>query len=368
MISREPHFIFLHFRPIMNYKYAVAVLLLIWGISGCQGCNKKKGRDKPDVSGINAEVSILRFDLDLQGFLKQDFEAHQQMMKNKYGAFYHFYTAQFIAGTDPERDSSDVAQDIIIKYLSDPYIHRVQDSINKYYADTKDIEKDLSQALKYFKYYFPTISIPKVITVNSGFSLSAFTYDEKYLAIGLEMYLGPQNPDYDSVGIYQYLRHKMSREYIARNSMEALCNLYLEKSESSRENTLMEAMVEKGKKLYLLSYLFPDAPDSLLVGFTTEQTLWCEQNDYEVWKFLNDKDILYKSDFMDQKRYLDEGPTTQGMPAEAPGNIGSWLGLQIVRKFVKESGRTIPLSELILKYDPKTIAAKAKYRPSKSVF
>ena len=87
-----------------------------------------------------------------------------------------------------------------------------------------------------------------------------------------------------------------------------------------------------------------------------------------MWKYLNDKDILYKSDYMDQKRYLDEGPTTPGMPPEAPGNVGSWIGLQIVRKFMKETAGSVSLHELVTKYDAKTILQKARYRPSKSIF
>ena len=71
---------------------------------------------------------------------------------------------------------------------------------------------------------------------------------------------------------------------------------------------------------------------------------------------------------MDQKRYLDEGPATAGMPAEAPGNIGAWIGLQIVNKFMKETGHKISLQDLVSKYDAKAILNKAKYRPAKSVF
>ena len=150
--------------------------------------------------------------------------------------------------------------------------------------------------------------------------------------------------------------------------MEVLYNFYFGNEDDSRSKTLIEAIAEKGKKMYFLSYVLPDAPDSLLVGFTQTQTEWCEKNEYEIWKFMNDKDLLYKNDYMNQKRFLDEGPTTEGMPAGAPGSIGNWIGLQVVRKFMKETGNKIPLHELIIKYDGKAIFEKAKYRPSKSVF
>ena len=120
--------------------------------------------------------------------------------------------------------------------------------------------------------------------------------------------------------------------------------------------------------MYFLSYVFPDAADSLIVGFTNRQTQWCQNSEYEIWKFMNDKDLLYKNNYMEKKRYLDEGPAIPGMPPDAPGGIGNWIGLQIVRKFMKETGNKISLHYLITKYDGKVIFEKAKYRPSKSIF
>jgi hypothetical protein len=160
----------------------------------------------------------------------------------------------------------------------------------------------------------------------------------------------------------------MRREYIARNAMEVLANLYFGDEEQMQGKTLLEAMVNKGKKMYFLSMVLPDAPDSMIVGYTAKQEKLCEANENEIWKFMNDQDLLYKNNYMDQKRYLDEGPSTPGMPAEAPGNIGSWVGWQIVKKFMKETGGKVSLKELMYKYDPKMILDKAKYRPSKSVF
>jgi hypothetical protein len=361
-------FLEFNFRIFARMKIKGWICALIFAAS-LTGCHGNKSRPKPDVSSIKADIHLLRFDQDLFQFTDNNFAAHQEMMRHKYGPFYSFYISQFIIGPRPPGDTiKDIEEEAIKKFLSDGYIRRLQDSINHHFSDTKEDEQELAQAFRYFKYYFPEVSIPTVVTVNSGFSIGAFTYGNNVLGLGLDLYLGANNPDYDSAGIYQYVRHKMRREYIPRNSMEVLYNYYFDAPESAPEKTLAEAMVDKGKKIYFLSYLLPDAPDSLLVGFTQKQTEWCEKNEYEIWKFLNDKDLLYKHDYMNQKRYLDEGPTTTGMPAGAPGGIGNWIGLQIVRKYMKETGNKIPLQDLIKKYDGNTIFAKSKYRPSKSVF
>ncbi len=356
------------FRFLHNMK-KIIFLLVLFSLSGCNSCNKTKSREKPDVSNIKVDVQLQRFDKDLFGLAKTNCDEQQiEAMRNKYGSFFDFYISQFVIGPRPPGDTSHIEKEALQKFLADAYINRIQNAINSHFENTKDVEEDLTQSLKYFKYYFPDATVPKVVGVNSGFSIGAFTYEKNLLGVGLDQYLAPNFPDYDSAGVFQYLQHKMRREYIARNSMEVLYNFYFGSEELSHGKTLIEAMVDKGKKMYFLSYVLPDAPDSLIVGFTQKQTTWCEESEVDVWKFLNDKDLLYKDNYMDQKRYLDEGPTITGMPAESPGNLGSWIGLQIVRKFMKETGGKISLHDLLLKYDSKTILAKAKYRPSKSVF
>lgn len=350
-----------------KYIFSALVMAALF-LTGCNGCNKNKSREKPDVSDIKVDIHLQRFDRDLYKMKGGDIAVLQQKMQQQYGPFFSFYVSQFIIGPRPVNDTANITTEAISQYLNDAYVGKLQDSIEKYFADVSDVEQELTQAMRYFKYYFPEAKIPNVVTINSGFALGSFTYGKDVLGVGLDLYMGGNNPDYDSAGIYQYLQHKMNRGYIARNSMEVMFNLYFGDEEMSIEKTLIEAMVDKGKKMYFLSYVLPEAPDSLLCGFTQRQTEWCENSEYEIWKFLNDKDLLYKNDYMDKKRYLDEAPTIAGMPADAPGNIGSWIGLQIVRKFVSASGGKISLRDVVTKYDAKTILEKSKYRPAKTIF
>ncbi len=337
-------------------------LLVVLFLTGCNGCSKNNGRPKPDVSNIQVDVHFLRFDRDFTEFRQKDFASHQNEMRAKYGDFYDFYVSQFVIGPRLAGDTADISAKAITDFVNDAYVHRLQDSMDYYFKDSKTVEGELNQSLKYFKYYFPKITIPQVVTVFSKFNTGAFTYGAETLGIGLDCYFGQNNPDYDSAEIYQYVRRRMSKEYLPRNAMEVLYNLYFGKDPDQKQN-FINAMVEKGKKMYVLSMLLPDAPDSLLFVYTQPQLEWCQKSEKQIWQFFNDKDLLYKEDYMDQKRYLDEGPMSQGMPAEAPGNVGSWVGLQIVRKFMEQGGDKISLEDLVTKYDAETIFKKSKYRP-----
>jgi hypothetical protein len=59
---------------------------------------------------------------------------------------------------------------------------------------------------------------------------------------------------------------------------------------------------------------------------------------------------------------LGEAPFTQGLSQEySPGNLGTWVGWQIVKKFV--AGRTELAPEAVMKTSPATILEQAKYKP-----
>lgn len=340
--------------------FSLACLLLL--LASCSGCNKNKSREKPDVSSVNISVELNRFDQDFWQFTTQDYATHRAFMQQKYGEFFDFYVSQFVIGPRPVGDTADVTQDAIRQFLSDRYVRTIQDSINSVYGSTKAIEQELQTTFRYFRYYFPEFQPPQIITINSVYSAGVSPFGKDKLIIGLDLFLGADNKDYDSVGIYQYLRHKMTPAYVARYAVESLYDYYFPE-DVNNEFTLAEAIAERGKKIYFLSYVFPDAPDSLLLGYTQRQTDWCTESEKAIWMFFNDKDLLYKNNGMDKTRYLGEGPTTSGMPADAPGNIGNFTGWQMVKKFMKETSGNISLHDLVTRYDGKIIFSKSRYRP-----
>ncbi|MCW5908783.1 MAG: hypothetical protein KIS94_13050 [Chitinophagales bacterium] len=354
-----------HFRVMIRDVKGLVVVLMALLLTGC---NENKSREKPDVSKIDVNVRLLRFDKDLQAFNSGDFSAWRNEMINRYGAFYKFYISNFVVGPRPAGDTADIEQQAISRFLSDKYIRIIQDSISARFSKTDDVEQDLKLMFRYFKHYVPQFEAPEIITINSAYGAGVSPFGNNQLIIGLDMFLGEDNRDYDSVGVYAYLRHKMKREYIARYAAEALYEEHFPSIEMAADVNLIDAIIERGKKLYFISYLFPDAPDSMILGYTASQTKWCNESEYAIWQFLNDKDLLYKNNAMEKTRYLGEGPGTNGMPPEAPGAIGNFVGLQIVRKFMKENGKGITMPDLMNNYDAKVILAKSKYRPAKSNF
>jgi len=125
---------------------------------------------------------------------------------------------------------------------------------------------------------------------------------------------------------------------------------------------LIQQMIEKGKYWYLTDMFLPETPDSLKTGFTQKQMDWCKANEGLIWNyFLQGDNILYTIDTDLIKNYLGDSPTTQGMPEIAPGNIGQWVGWQIVKKYAENNPSLTPAQ--VMNTDSKKIFEETKYKP-----
>jgi hypothetical protein len=120
-------------------------------------------------------------------------------------------------------------------------------------------------------------------------------------------------------------------------------------------------MINKGKAWWLLDKFLPETPDSIKTGFTAKQVKWSRENEGLIYNSLLANNDLYTTEASLIKNYIGEGPGTDGMPASAPGNIGQWIGWQIVKAYADKHPDIKP--ERLMKEDPRKIFSEAKYKP-----
>ena len=71
---------------------------------------------------------------------------------------------------------------------------------------------------------------------------------------------------------------------------------------------------------------------------------------------------------MVKKKYIEDRPKTYEIGEKAPGRIGTWLGWQIVNKYMAEKDKTT-LPELMGIKSPQKLFKESKYKPGKgSIF
>jgi len=110
-----------------------------------------------------------------------------------------------------------------------------------------------------------------------------------------------------------------------------------------------------------LSKLLPYNDEYQLIGYTKQQLKDCYENEAVIWDLFVKNSLLQITDLGITKSYIDEGPKTQELGENSPGNIGSFCGWQIVKKYMQKNSN-ISLPKL-MSTDPETIFQEAKYKP-----
>lgn len=325
-------------------------------------CAHHERRPRPDVSHIEVPpIVIERFDQALTTL--DTMHLHQALARlyKQYPAFMPIYFEQ-IMNYGPYSDTNRLLFEEVRAMLRSKDIHGLQDTINRHFPDLSWLEQQLRNGFRYLKYYFPTYPVPRVVTFYSGLNnFGAITIDTSILGIGLDMFLGENYPFYLQVSdpYPQYMLHQFAPAYIVPDCFKAIQQQMFP---PAQEGTLLDMMVQAGKQLYFLDAVLPDAPDSVKIGFTQKQLDWCKQNERMIWQYFIQNNLLYVRDMQQVMHYVGPGPSTQGMPREAPGNIGSWVGWQIVRKYMNDHPQ-ISLPQLMQMHDAQQLLTDARYRP-----
>ena len=131
------------------------------------------------------------------------------------------------------------------------------------------------------------------------------------------------------------------------------------------DKTLLSQMVYAGKELYLKDVLLPEHTDADKIGYTPEQIKWCQENEGYMWRYFIEEKLLYNADSKLPNRFINVAPFSKfylEIDNESPGRVGTWVGWQIVRSFMKNNEVSLPQ---LLQMDATEIFNKSKYKPQK---
>jgi hypothetical protein len=240
---------------------------------------------------------------------------------------------------------------------------QLKDSVFKKYPTLDAVKSALTQSFRFLHYYYPDYQIPRIITFIGNFGYKNIVTDDG-LGIGLDFYMGSSFSYYQISQIQEvfpaYLSRKFAPEYIPVDCMNAIIDdLYPTDNDTL---PLIDQLIDRGKRLYILDKFLPEANDTLKLGYTGKQYAWCLANEGQIWHSFVQQNVLYSFDPDIVKSYMSDAPTTQTMPTASPGNIGSFVGEQIVRKYVRGQGGDISPKKLMA-IPTRTIFSEAQYEP-----
>ncbi len=336
-------------------RILIGVFCLSLILSSCNSADKA-----PDVSNIKIELVTVRFDQKLFSLDTLNMAEGLALLRSKYPDFTENFLGT-ILNCDPQWPADSTAS--YVKGFLQAYRH-VYDTAQVVFKDFGSYEKEIANALQFVKYYFPAYNAPKKIVTYIG-PLDGYgdILSDDEIIVGLQHHLGGDFSLYRSAMVQEtypdYISRRFTPGYITVNCMKNIIDrLFPEKME---DKTLVLQMVEKGKRLFALSKLLPDTEEYKLIGYTREQLKATYEHERAVWALFAQNNFLQTLDNNIIKNYIAEGPKTQELGEAAPGNIGSFAGWQIVKKFMRQNPE-LSLQKM-MGTDPETIFQEAKYKP-----
>lgn len=334
-----------------------AALLLLFLLLGCT-----KGKNIPDVSHIEVEVEIQRFEQDLFALDTNRMQEELQRLSEKY-PFTDFFI-NYVLGYQVVAEVDSISREEVVKgFITHPEVIALYDTVMQHYNDLSPIESELEEAFRLFKYYFPNLEPPLVYTMISEYNTALMLPpEEEAVMVSLDLFLGPDYPvyNYHPLNLPRYITRTLTREQMTARIVQAIADDLVGES---RRGRLLDIMVNEGKKLYIMDKLLPRTPDSIKWGYTAEQTAWVKNNEYQMWVHFIEEDLLYSDDMNRLRKLVDHSPTSPGMPPESPGRTANWVGLQVVKAYMQRFPETT-LPELIRLRDAQQLLDRSRYKPS----
>lgn len=310
---------------------------------------------KINVSTVEIDLKIKHLDVDLLKLTQGEIQSAIPTLKASYGGFFDIFIYRMIAIGGSEQENF---HELLYSFVSDSLISKLETNVAEK-VDTVLLRKELTMAFKHYKYYFPAKELPVIYTCISGFNQSVVTA-EKIIGVSLDKYLGADSHFYQQLALPIYKRRNMHPKKIVPELMYAWGVTEWPKVDNG--NSLLSQMIHEGKMMYFLDAMLPDLPDTLKIGYTKKQLDYCSKNEALMWTYLAENKLLYSTDRMSIKRFMDDGPYTSAFTDQSPGRTGAWLGWQIVRSYMKQN-KEAKLADLMNVTDFQLILNQSGYHP-----
>ena len=334
-------------------------VFLLLGFSLCiTSCSRS---NEPDISNIKLNIKIERFDQSMEQLTAGNVAQVAPQLEKKYDWFYADYIQNMLSvGSMADTNYYQNVRTV----LGNPEYIALAKAVKSTYPNLKKQEAELTDAFKRMKYYFPMQKTPRFISFLSGFSVQT-PIGNGYVGIGLDMFLCKDSPFYPA--LVQSIPQYISRRFTPENITPRVVETYIREElypEADASVSLLDKMVYNGKVLYLMQKALPNAPDSLLIGYTEAQSAWCKTYETDIWAYFIDEKLIFESDYAKIQKFLTDAPFTPGLGEnnQSAPKLGVWVGWQIVKNYMDKHPELEP-KDLLALQDAQKILRDSGYKP-----
>lgn len=328
----------------------VVLVLLVLFVS----CSKTTGYEKKlNVDCRNLEpqkVEVLEYNKALFAIDTADFEAGIRAIRPQF---------QALLG-----DTLESYEMVFLKeFVTDTFIMRINELVEESFPDSDAVSDKVKGVYQHFKYYYPEMTMPPTFTYVSGinFDNGPVMISPEAVMISLDFYLSNKDLVYDKVGMPRYVSRRCQPASLTKDLAEAMYYSYVFMDVKAK-NVLKE-MIDRGKKYYFIEAMDPTLNDSVLLGYSSQQMEWAQDNEGQIWATIVGNNMLYANGFEQYRVLFNDGPFTAAFSDSAPARLGDFVGLQIVRAFMSNNDES--LQSLLQMTDYQDILQRSQYKPRK---
>ncbi|MBP5643295.1 MAG: hypothetical protein J6X10_03565 [Bacteroidales bacterium] len=316
-------------------------------------CTKSEGyKEKMDVPYQKMEPQRL----EIVEFNKALFALDTANFEEEYRAILPQFQAILIE--NPDEEEIGYMKD----FVTDTFMVKINELVNETFPNITPVTNGVKGVYQHYKYYYPDFVVPPTFTYVSGiYSNRPDVVSEESVMIGLDFYLSNKDLVYDKLGYSRYQSRRMQPFSLMRDLAEEF--YYTTYGNRVNQKNVLAEMVEQGKRYYFIEAMDPSLPDSVILGYSSQQMAWAEDNEGMVWAAIVGNNMLYNN-VLDQKRMLfNDGPFTAAFDNNAPARLGDFIGLQIVRSFMSNNDEDFV--DLMQMTDYQDILQRSQYKPRK---
>jgi hypothetical protein len=335
-------------------NFRVALLLIFFGL---WDCGNKKTEERcvfvPDTKNASVDLNFRSLE-DLVPAIttkKQlvSFLTRHPMLRD------HFF------GRSNFPNDSVFINDLFRRFTN-PHTDTLLTETRKVFGDDNQLKDQFRQAFSNIKYYYPDFHAPRIETIISGLAPGCDLFvSDSLIVVGLDYFLG-KNAKYRPLNIYQYMLRRYQPDFIVPSVLLLYgIDPHINATELGDKSVLAD-MMAYGKAYYFARHMLPCVPDSVFIGYSSEEIKGAYENEDLIYARLVENEVLYSTSHQVKQRYLDERPKTLEIGEKCPGRIGTWVGWQIVKTYMVRHP-DIALPTLMKTPDAEKIFKDSKYRP-----
>ncbi|MDG2498425.1 MAG: gliding motility lipoprotein GldB [Flavobacteriaceae bacterium] len=326
------------FTPFqLSHILKTIVFLMIICVFSCQNSSKIER----EISEINLDLTIERFDQMFASSGSSELPA----LKRDY----------------PFLFSKRYADSVWINRMSDPIQQLQNKAVDSVFQNFSRTESEIFDFYQHLKYYYKGLKTPRLITVLSDVDYrNKVVVTDSIVLIALDTYLGVDHEFYAS--FYDYIKQNLNKDQIVSD----LATAYAERLiYQPKRSTFLEEMIYFGKQLYFKDLLIPFKEDYEKIGYLPEQYEWAQDNEFYIWQYFVENELLYETDRKLLTRFIIPAPFSRfnlELDSESPGRLGQYIGWKIVKSYMENN--TSPLVKM-LQMEATDIFKNAKFKPKK---